>query len=110
MKTFTFPVTIESSSAVEFPVNTVKFGDGYEQRSPKTFRAALEKWQVSTLGTKHEIDQVKRFLDEHAGVKAFLWRLDETEDFKTYTVKGYKRNYKGGALWSLEFEMREVVA
>ncbi|MBR0573680.1 MULTISPECIES: phage tail protein [Pasteurellaceae] len=110
MKTFEFDVAIGSSSTADYPVKTVKFGEGYEQRQPQSLAPILEKWSVSATGTKKHIDKIKAFLDEHAGYKAFLWRVTPDESYKKYKAKGYRRMPKGGGVWELQWEMEEVLA
>lgn len=110
MKTFNFDIAIDSSSQVNYPVKLVKFGEGYEQRQPQSLSPILEKWSVSAVGTKAHIDNIKAFLDEHAGYKAFLWRVTPDEPYKKYKANGYRRQPKGGNIWSLQWEMEEVLA
>ncbi|MBS9777636.1 MAG: phage tail protein [Gammaproteobacteria bacterium] len=110
MKTFPFDVAINSASQAKYPVKKVLFGDGYEQRQPQSLTPTLEKWSASAVGGKKHIDNIKAFIDEHGGHKAFLWRVTPDEPYKKYVVESYKRTPKGGAKWEISFEMREVLA
>ncbi len=110
MKIFNFDVAIGGTSDTKYNIKKVQFGNGYEQRQKQGVTPILETWKVSKTGTKQEIDEVKAFLDEHGGVTAFLWRVTSDEPYKKYVASGYTRTPKGGGVWQISFEMREVLA
>ncbi len=109
MKTFTYDIAIKSIGSTKDDVKVVQFGNGYQQRQPKGLAPRLENWQVSKIGTKAKIDEIKTFLDEHS-VKPFLWRVTSDEPLKKYVAKGISRSPQGGRKWSLSWTMEQVLA
>lgn len=110
MKIFKWDVGVDSSSQVKYAVKKVQFGDGYEQRQAQGLAPILESWNVSVVGQKSYIDEIKKFLDEHGGYKAFMWRVTPDEDYKKYIAASYRRSAKGGGIWKIDLEMQQVMA
>ncbi len=83
MKTFTYDIAIKSTGSIKDDVKVVQFGNGYQQRQPKGLTPRLENWQVSKIGTKATIDEVRVFLLAHS-VQPFLWQITSDEPLKKY--------------------------
>lgn len=74
MATFTWTPDQGVSPSVETRVNSVMFGDGYEQRVADGINTIKETWEVSfTLRTKTEILAIDSFLRAQGGVLNFDW-------------------------------------
>lgn len=54
-------------------LNVVKFGNGYEQRSPKGLHNHLRTYDVVFKGSEEMINRIDDFLIRHNGYKAFFW-------------------------------------
>lgn len=107
LKTFTWDVDIGASQSTEPSVNTVKFGDGYEQVSSWGINNITESWQLSRTAEKTTIDQIHKFLKDHKGVTPFYMTIDGEKG--TYrTVGGFERKHIGHNVWSLSFTVKEV--
>lgn len=90
LETFKFPVEVGVSETFAPKINKVQFGDGYVQRSPKGINNNLREFNVTFKGVwgttvkdgkvvpvkkseYDEMEKVEKFLERHAGYKAFLW-------------------------------------
>jgi len=58
---------------IEPNIQTVKFGDGYEQRIRNGLNANAEKWSVKFTNVISEISQIDAFLKARGGAEAFNW-------------------------------------
>jgi len=65
----------------EFRVQTVSFGDGYEQRRPDGINTVRRVWslQWSNLD-RWQKDALVDFLVEMKGAYAFLWHVPDSDD------------------------------
>lgn len=60
----------------EFRVDTVKLGDGYEQRRPAGINSVRRSWSVTwSLISLAEMQTLRDFLKSKKGVEAFEWTL-----------------------------------
>jgi len=60
-----------------FAVDTVSFGDGYEQRRPSGLNSVRRSWRVEwTLLDYTQMDALRDFLLSKKGVEAFLWEVE----------------------------------
>ncbi|MBS9781523.1 MAG: phage tail protein [Gammaproteobacteria bacterium] len=111
MKTFRWSVNLQGASGEDkTEPKVVKFGEGYEQRQKQSIAPALEIWKVGKTGTKAEIDEIRKFLNEHGGVTAFLWQVEGDEPIKKWVNSAPTRTPLGAGLYQLTWEMREVLA
>ncbi|KAB7669775.1 phage tail protein [Plesiomonas shigelloides] len=89
-------------------VSAVKFGDGYEQRSPDGVNHRLAKYRVEFRGTKDRITAIHNFLFDHGAVRAFLWTPPDAWLQGRYVCRKWSRkSYNTYAEISAEFD--EVV-
>ncbi|CFQ98129.1 phage tail protein [Yersinia enterocolitica] len=52
----------------------LQLGDGYTQRSGDGLNEEDQSWPLSFVGELDYITQIRQFLREHKGYKAFQWR------------------------------------
>lgn len=80
MDTFSWTLDLSGfKETTKYQVNTVSYGDGYEQRQPQGLAPPKRTWSVQKTGKKALIDAIKAFLDNKRGVTAFLTPIcDET--------------------------------
>lgn len=109
-QTFKWRVTSESVAEHNFDVRTVQFGGGYEQRQPKLMRPKLQSWDVKIIGLRHEIDDIKEFLDARGGVESFYWQPKNRERLLVTVSDKYTETPLGGKVYSLSMKFREVLA
>ncbi|MCZ4676453.1 phage tail protein [Citrobacter sedlakii] len=55
-------------------VRVVKFGDGYEQRSPNGLNHSLREFTCSFRVESSDREAFEYFLIRHGGYKSFFWR------------------------------------
>ncbi len=55
-------------------IKTVRFGDGYEQRSPNGLNHSLRVFTCDFKVEANERDSFEKFLARHEGYKSFFWR------------------------------------
>ncbi|WP_096953935.1 phage tail protein [Escherichia coli] len=55
-------------------IKTVRFGDGYEQRSPNGLNHSLRVFTCDFKVEANERDSFEEFLARHEGYKSFFWR------------------------------------
>lgn len=79
-ETFSYKVKAAPAGSESYAVLRAKFGDGYGQVAGDGIAKISDAWQIEVIGvqsgscgTLPDIDQVKSFLDRHAGCKAFNW-------------------------------------
>jgi phage-related protein len=87
-------------------VNSVKFGDGYEQRVADGINSIIEDWSLSfTLRTKAEINAIDAFLRARKGVENFDWTTPAGQ-LKKFVCRKWSVSYfhDGNASLSATFE------
>lgn len=78
---------------IEARVNSIKFGDGYEQRVGDGINVLNEDVPLSfTLRPKAEINAIDDFLAARYGVENFDWTNPRGETFK-YVCKSWSPSY-----------------
>ncbi|MGY0145268.1 phage tail protein [Edwardsiella tarda] len=73
METFYWPVKPDMGVDSEPKTKTVKFGDGYEQRSHAGLNNDLKKYNVTIRIDRSDVYALESFFSRHGGVSAFLW-------------------------------------
>lgn len=69
------PLSYSPSVQPTFAVDSVQFGDGYQQRRPAGLSSVTESWDVSwNQLDQQDYDILYRFLMSRRGVYAFLWQ------------------------------------
>lgn len=72
---FTWNVAYGTAMDIKPRVLSVKYGDGYEQRTADGINYELENWSVTvhSTGESGGVSAVESFLRTQAGVTAFQW-------------------------------------
>lgn len=107
MDSFTWAVDLAGASeTLEYPVTSITFGDGYEQRAPRGLAPAKRSWQVQRTAETVTIAAIEAFLDRHQGVTPFRWRPCPEDDWLTVLVRQRSKQPlgKGYAMLSWTFE------
>lgn len=72
----------------EFSVDSVKLGDGYEQRSAPGLNSVRDAWNLEWMAlTKERYFIVYDFLKDRKGVTAFLWQPPWEDEPKKWVCK-----------------------
>nr|WP_202113684.1 phage tail protein [Glaesserella parasuis] len=107
VETFNFAPDWGMQLAKKPDVIRLKFGNGYEQVSPKGLNHNLRVYDVSFSGTEERIKQIDVFLDRHGGYKSFLWTPHGSTQGK-FRCDEWKTNQQQG-FWTLSAQFREVI-
>lgn len=109
MKTFTWKLDISSSETTSLNVQTIAFGDGYEQAVSHGINNARRTWQATIKDTKAVVDEIHRFLLATKGVEPFLIRPIATEPSLKVRLDGeISRTHLGGNAWQIGFNLKQV--
>ncbi|MDP0395461.1 phage tail protein [Glaesserella parasuis] len=108
METFNFAPDWGMQLAKKPDVIRLKFGNGYEQVSPKGLNHNLRIYDISFSGAESRIKRIEAFLNNQGGVKAFLWTPHGSTQGK-FRCDEWKTNQQQG-FWTLSAQFREVVA
>ncbi|SNY70875.1 phage tail protein [Pantoea sp. GL120224-02] len=74
MKTFSWKVRPGMRTEREPRVQTIRFGDGYEQRRADGINGVQSRYSIMLSGPHATMQAVDDFLSQHGGVSAFLWQ------------------------------------
>lgn len=96
----------------EFSVDTVSFGDGYEQRRPAGLNSNRRVWSVQwALLTTDQADMLYDFIMSRRGVYAFWWQIPETDEVVRVVCKeAPSKTYSDYRLYQLSATFREDFA
>lgn len=90
-----------ASNSIKPAVQSVKFGDGYEQRTSVGINTMPEKWTLKFTGTQATTDPIIAFFKARKGFEAFDWKSPEWQDsgdilhpapIGTYVCREWSRN------------------
>lgn len=106
LKTFNWQMNMGAAADVRHSVTTTQFGDGYAQRVSFGINNKATDWTGTIRGDLATvIKPVMAFLDEHQGIKPFLWTNPHGMTAK-YVCQDYQMSQRKGNFWqiSLKFE------
>ncbi|MCS5452493.1 phage tail protein [Enterobacter huaxiensis] len=89
LKEFTWCPRINASAEIVHRSRTTQFGDGYSQSVGDGLNSRSQKWDLEFVGNEKTISDIAAFLDEHAGIKSFLYKapLNPKSLFRASTYK-----------------------
>jgi phage-related protein len=73
IETFTWAPALEAQGDTTFNVLSAAFGDGYTQAAANGINNQSDSWPLTFVGTYQKIADIKAFLDDKQGYKAFYW-------------------------------------
>jgi phage-related protein len=104
LSTFTWIPDLGARKALTVSKNVAKFGDGYEQRSPKGINHVFETWTLTFTANHSAIALIQNFLEGVIEITSFKWRTPEGKDIvavaENYSVD---RSMQGLRRMSVEF-------
>ena len=108
LRTFNFKMNMGASASVKHSVTKTQFGDGYAQRVSFGINNKRTDWSGSKTGDwTSVIKPIKDFLDEHAGVKPFLW-TDPHGQTNQYICQDYEVSQRKGNFWQISLKFEQV--
>ncbi|KFF48091.1 hypothetical protein GY26_15970 [Gammaproteobacteria bacterium MFB021] len=105
------PMDREPQITPQASVDTVKFGDGYEQRRPSGINHIKDQASVSwSRLRRHEFDSLFPFLKNRLGVTPFLWTPPGGSAPRKWVCETLSHAQANAVLWRVSATFREVVA
>ncbi len=99
------------SNSAKYGVLSAKFGDGYEQRSPRGINSLQLEFQISFVNrSETEIQAITDFLDSKEAVTAFDFTYPSGTGETTIKVicESYNVTYKTSDIFSCNASFRRV--
>lgn len=108
LKTFTWKMNMGASASVKHSVTKTQFGDGYAQRVSFGINNKRKDWAGSKTGDYTSvIVPIMNFIDEHGGVKPFLW-TDPHGQTNKYICQDYEVSQRKGNFWQISLKFEQV--
>ncbi|QXO55867.1 phage tail protein [Morganella morganii] len=107
IETFTWCPRVNPVEEVTYKTRKAKFGDGYEQVSGEGINSRNQKWSLEFAGNDEYITGIRRFIDNHGGVRAFQWR-PPLEPLGLYRCEDPKLTPLGGNNYSLSITFTQA--
>lgn len=105
---FRWQPRLSSSNEITYPVDAVKFGDGYEQRNARGKRPILV-WELEFQGSPNTIRQIKDYLNDRGALHAFQFQDPEDDKIRMVVCDRIRLRPLGHTRHSLSASFREVV-
>lgn len=108
LKTFNWQMNMGASADIKHTVTKTQFGDGYAQRVSFGINSKRTDWSGDKTGDfATVIKPIMDFLDEHGGIKPFLWQNPHGETHK-YTCQDYQVSQRKGNFWQISLKFEQV--
>ena len=108
LKTFKWQMNMGASADVRHNVQVTRFGDNYTQRVSPGINNKITDWSGEKTGDYNTvIKPIADFLDEHAGLKPFLWRNPHGITAK-YVCQNYPISQRKGNFWQISLKFEQV--
>ena len=108
LKTFNWQMNMGAAADVKHSVTKTQFGDGYAQRVSHGINNRTKDWSGSKTGDYATIIKpIMDFLDEHGGVKPFLWTNPHGTTAK-YICQDYEVSQRKGNFWQISLKFEQV--
>lgn len=107
LREFTWCLDAGGSRTTNFAINTVVFGDGYEQVSSIGINPTRETAAYSVSDRIGAVNAAYNFLRDHRGVDPFI--LNVGGEIRTYrTVGEIVRTHVKADRWQVSFNVKQV--
>ena len=107
-KVFTWVPLIEPSTQRKPKTRRVSFGDGYEQRKKDGLNSDLRTHSLRFRERDHYIDEIDRFLADHAGFKSFYY-IHKDGKKRLYVCEDWTRTELDYQSSEISATFREVI-
>ena len=110
IKTFPWQMDMGAVADKQYRVKKTQFGDGYTQISSTGINNTIKNWSGTKTGALDTvIKPIEAFIDEHAGVKPFLW-TDPHGNTKQYTCAGVSIPQRKGDYWQITLNFEQFMS
>lgn len=110
IRTFPWQLDMGAAANYQYRVNKTQFGDGYAQHSSFGINNKTKNWSGTKTGDLETvIKPIEAFLDDHAGVKPFLW-TDPHGKTKQYTCAGASTPQRKGNFWQITLNFEQFMS
>lgn len=107
--TFTWIPDVGASADRAPVVNSAKFGDGYEQRTPNGLNTLPGIWNLTFSSRNYtEIDAIEAFLADRDGALNFQWTPPRSASVLLFICRKWSRTIGNGPLDSLTATFEQV--
>ena len=72
-RVFNFQVETRPTGTIKHQVKRAQFGEGYVQKDGNGLNGKFGSWNVTVDSDYADVQEVRDFLDDHAGYLSFLW-------------------------------------
>ncbi|QXO44627.1 phage tail protein [Morganella morganii] len=107
IETFTWSPRVNPVEEVTYKIRKAKFGDGYEQVSGDGINSRSQKWSLEFVGNHEYITGIRRFIDNHGGIRSFQWR-PPMEQLGLYRCDDPKLTPLGGNNYSISLTFTQA--
>lgn len=97
MQTFTWLPDVGHQQSAKPNVIAVKFGDGYESRTPNGLNHIKREWSLTFTVAGQMLTDIVAFLESHDGCKAFLWQPPRGAQ-ATHICREWQVNHQNGQI------------
>ena len=101
MQVFEWRHMASPQGRLAFRTIRAQFGDGYTQVAGDGIHSRAQSWPLTFIRRRAQMLPIKAFLDEHAGIRAFLWTPPLEPQGAFYTPDAYTLTPLGGDVYSL---------
>lgn len=109
-QTFYWSVSYSTQTQAAPEVESVGFGDGYEQARPKGLNPDLRQYSLTKNARRNDIDDVDAFLTEHGAYKSFWWYSPVRYKEVLVKCRSWSRTPPDTINGSISMTFEEVVA
>lgn len=95
MNTFQYSSNYELTVKRAPRVNTIRFGDGYEQRTGDGMNNNPREYNVTFVKPNSEILAIENFLETANGIYAFLWTPDDGTPQGKFVAREWSKSFRG---------------
>lgn len=103
---FTWKPDLGAAPSTRPLVNTVSFGDGYEQRTAQSLNRNKLSWSLVFTRPLQEALEIQQFLEDRSGLESFTWTdtLGRTNQYVCRQWDGPSQQYRGLYVINATFE------
>lgn len=99
-----------SSKSTHNDLNTIKFGNGYEQRMPNGLNYRREMWTIEWAGlNQYDKDTIVSFIQAVSNGSTIIWTTPLDASPKKFVLEGdWSISDSGGQIYSIQLQLRQV--
>lgn len=103
-------ISQSAQADVTFAIDTVRYGDGYEQRAPKGLKTSYQSWNITCEGlTLSTYQSLLSAAEASGGVTSFTWTPPGSASSRNFVIRSYSATAMSGDIYSISAKLEEVV-